>query len=444
MKLGIITPIGPGHESSYEVCKESIIFAWQYHCGPFSDLEIIAMPDPEGKFGRSQRRNAGIKIAKENNCEWVFFLDADDLMARECFENVSEYIDKYDAIWGNICEMPYGDFTKLKLRETQLKYTESIDDILKVDPFNTLQMGHFVKTNIADEIGFDDSIDIGEDFRYYLKLCAKFKFIKCPEIFFINQRGNHSSGPSSGNGRQWRLNVQSEIKSAISERELITKVSLDEKESFFYITNPFDIIQAHLCKGIFFEQGALIDLKKYVGTQKVIAEIGANIGNHTIFYAHHMNPVKILPFEPNPSSILILRKNLLINNCFEKIDERGIGLGLGSKNTTYKIFQNDPDNLGAAKLIEGSNQSDDIEVKVFDEVIGEIKIDFMRIDVEGMEFEVLDGASQSISNNKPVIYIEVWNQSIPKLEKWIQRFNYEVIGNIKMVNAVNFLIAPKT
>lgn len=211
MKIGIITPIGPGHETSYESCKQSIDIAWQFNKGPFTDIEIIAMPDPHGEQGRSKRRNDGIQHAKETNCDWIFFLDADDLMIPEAFLEVLPYIDKFDAIWGNICEMPHGDFSNVKSREHQLISTENFEDILRVDPFYTLQMGHFVKTIIALEIGFDVSMDVGEDFRYYLEICSRYKFIKCPEIFFINQRGNHSIGPRSANGAQWRNSVESEI-----------------------------------------------------------------------------------------------------------------------------------------------------------------------------------------------------------------------------------------
>lgn len=223
MKIGIITPVGPGHENSYETCRQSINIAWEFHKGPFSDLQIIPMSDPHGQEGRSKRRNDGIRLAKESHCDWLFFLDADDLMTPEAFQEVMPYIDQYDAIWGNICEMPYGDFNQVKMRENQLISTENFEDLLKIDPFYTLQMGHFVKTDIALEVGFDVSMNTGEDFRYYLKVCSKYKFIKCPGVFFINQRGNHSRGPKSADGRDWRTSVESEIAHYISQAGAQTK-----------------------------------------------------------------------------------------------------------------------------------------------------------------------------------------------------------------------------
>ena len=211
VRLGIITPIGPNHRHSFESADQSIDDAWMHDKGPFTSILKIALPDEDGNIGRSARRNYGIEIAIKNQCEWIFFLDADDLMYPEAFKNFQKYSNTYDAVWGNICEMPYGDFSSLKIRESQLRETEIFSDLLSVDPFLTLQMGHFIKTHVAASVKFDETMNIGEDFNFYLRVCSRFKFKKCREIFFINQRGNHSQGPLSGSGQQWRINVEQEI-----------------------------------------------------------------------------------------------------------------------------------------------------------------------------------------------------------------------------------------
>lgn len=439
MKVGFITPIGPGHKDAYEACRQSIEVAWGNNKGRFAELEILPMWDLEGKFGRSSRRNAGIDLAIERKCDWIFFLDADDLLSQFAFEEVAPYLDHYDAIWGNICEMPYGKPDEVKLRENQLQTTESIDDLLKCDPFLTLQMGHFVKTECANAVRFDSSMNTGEDFKYYLQICRQYKFIKFPGILFINQRGNHSQGPLSASGREWMGSVQQEIRKVISERVLIAKVSLDEQESSFRITNPFDIIQAHWCRGLFFEQNDLLVLKKILGENKVIVDIGANVGNHTVFFAHHMKPKRIYPFEPNPESVRLLKENVELNDTHEVIDTVGIGIGLGSTHGNYSVALDDKNNLGAARLVSGGG----IKVKPLDVVIPNVRFDFMKIDVEGMEFEVLLGAQKLIALNRPLIYVEVFNESVSRLDDWLEQNGYASVGQAKMVNAINCLIAPK-
>lgn len=213
MKCAVITPIGPGHKEIYSRCIDSINIAIQRGTGPFSAIEIISMWDLQGKFGRSARRNTGMLQARKRGCDWLFFLDADDYLVPDAFNSVSEYIQDYDAIWGNICEAPSHDINSVKLREGQLTATTSIDEIIDTDPYFTLQMGHFVKTSLALDNKFDERMNTGEDFKYYLQLWSKYKCVKAPVIFFINCRGNHSRGPKAADGRDWRIAVTKEINS---------------------------------------------------------------------------------------------------------------------------------------------------------------------------------------------------------------------------------------
>ena len=211
MKLAVITPIGPGHEQAYETCKKSIEAAWKHHRGPFDTIEILSLWDLNGEFGRSQRRNEGIREAKRLNCEWIFFIDADDVMTEFAIEDAAPNFEKYDAFWGMICEAPHNDNQKMMLRPNQLGPTELLSDLLKTDPYLSIQMGHFVKTNCAEKVGFDESMDSGEDFKYYLATWSDYRCCKTSSIYFLNVRGNHSTGIRSANGAQWRENVSKQI-----------------------------------------------------------------------------------------------------------------------------------------------------------------------------------------------------------------------------------------
>ena len=438
MKLGIITPIGPGHVESYQKCLESINFAWDKSKGNFSSLEIIMQPDLEGHYGRSNRRNCGIEEAIQKKCDWLFFLDADDLMSPDAFEKAAPFLDDYDAIFGAICEMPFGQPNQLRLRNPQLEETTNYLDLLLYDPFLTLQMGHFVRSDIANRIKFDEQLDVGEDFKYYLTLCEDNRFIKIKDILFINQRGNNSVGPRSGNGAQWREAVQSLIIQKIQEKHIVATINLNNIEASFVIKNPFDIIQATMLYNQFFEQNELLELIPHIGLGKKIVEIGANIGNHTVFYGKHLNPSKIFPFEPNIDSIDMLMENISLNKLEKLIDSRGIGIGLGRVRGKFETRVNDKNNLGAACLIEGG----DIDVFPLDEVIGDEAVDFIKIDVEGMEMLVLEGAKNTINKNRPKIYIEIFNHHIEDFIQWVEINQYQFVLTHRLINAVNFLVEP--
>lgn len=440
MKIAVITPVGPGHAKAYADCLDSITSAWQYSCGKFSKLEIIMMPDLEGKYGRSSRRNSGIDDAIEKKCDWIFFLDADDLMAQTAFEDVSNYLEDYDAIFGLICEKQSGVNEEIKIRFPQKSGFSNYLELLVNDPFMTLQMGHFVKSECANKIKFDSSMDTGEDFKYYLELCDKHKFIKIEKILFINQRGNHSVGPKSANGIEWRQSVETQICSKIEELKLIANLELNGVKSNFRITNPFDLIQQHYLSGQFFEQKELMELVKFIGIQKTIVEIGANIGNHVVFYAKHLMPKIIFPFESNPESIILLNENIKINGISHLIDPRGIGIGLSDKKGLFSVDLKNKNNLDAAMLKEGGG----ISVDCLDNLIKDIKIDFIKIDVEGMELQVLKGARDIIQKYKPLIYIEIFRVNIDQFILWLEQNNYQIKLSHENVHAINYLVKAIT
>ncbi len=339
---------------------------------------------------------------------------------------------------GAIIEVNLNNKYPPKIRENQITFTENFRDILFNDPTLTLQMGHFIKTKCADDIRFDIEMDIGEDFKYYLKIWSKYKCAKVEKIFFLNRRGFHSKGLRSGNGFDWMHTVQKQIIEVVSRLKIKNEISFEGKKSLFSITNPFDLIQGHICRGVFFEQNELLFLRDNLGKNKVIVDVGANIGNHLVFFSQYMSPKKIFPFEPNKICCDILIDNISNNNLENLVDYRGIGLGIGEKAENYRLEISNPNNLGAAKLTKGG----DIAVVALDEILKDCKFDFIKIDVEGMELDVLAGAKNLIQKNKPLIFIEVTNINIQYFKKWVQDNNYILIKEYQRVNTIDFFMGP--
>lgn len=441
MRCAVITPVGPGHESIFEECAASVSFAIEYSKGPFEEIEHIFFDDTKGQFGRSNARNQMIQQAKDKGFDWLFFLDSDDLIVEDVFSSVEPYIKNgYDAIWGVIVENKFGT-ELIKIRDNQKTPLTDIKEILVQDAYYTLQMGHFVKTQIASEFGFDPDMNSGEDFKYYMRLWSHYTCIKTDKIFFLNRRGNHSTGPRSADGAQWRENVSAILRSYAEKRDDLY-VSFDhrDKEVFFAIDAPMDFIQACHCNGTFFEDNELKMLEFSVGKNKTILEVGANIGNHLVYYGTTMKPKVIIPIEPNPRCLRLLAKNIQMNNLEEIIDKRGLGKGAGKTSGKFRVNIRNENNLGASQIVEDENG--DIDVVAIDDLIPDIDPDFIKIDVEGMEMDVLEGAKSVIARAKPIIFIEIANENISAFEKWILENKYKTQQIVKYVNAVNYLVEP--
>jgi len=207
MKCSVITPIGPGHEKLYEECRRSIETAVNHSTGPFDDISIVPVDDSAGTMGRSAARNKGITIAGSKKFDWIFFLDSDDLMLPDAFELAGKYLRDYDAVWGSIVEVK-PDSQDMTLRNPQVFMMDNFNDLLMFDPFHTLQMGHFVRTDVAEKNRFNEDINTGKDFDYYLRIWEHYRCIKIPAPLFINRRGLHSTGARSATGKEWTNAVE--------------------------------------------------------------------------------------------------------------------------------------------------------------------------------------------------------------------------------------------
>jgi len=147
----------------------------------------------------------------------------------------------------------------------------------------------------------------------------------------------------------------------------------DDKTAKFLIADPFDTIQAHHGHGKFFEIKELVALRSMLGRNKTIVEVGANVGNHLVFYAQHMNARKIFPFEPNPDAVRLLNRNIKMNGLEDLIDGRGIGIGAGAQYGRFAVELAHEHNLGAARLSDSAGG--ELEVRPLDEMLKGEKVD---------------------------------------------------------------------
>jgi hypothetical protein len=421
MKIGIITPVGPGHEVLALECLNSVMKAWNYSRGKFTAIELIMMPDLEGKFGRSSRRNSGIEEAVQKKCDWLFFLDADDLMSENAFEVVGDYLDDHDAVFGNICEFMHGEENLPKLREPQIKGFSDYLTILLFDPYLTLQMGHFVKTACANSIGFDVEMNAGEDFKYYLSLCEKYRFKKIDSTLFVNRRGSHSSGPLSANGKDWRMAVEGLISNKLKELDLNISFQKDGLDFIFSITNSFDVIQNHLIHGVFYEQDELDFLKKWIKPGLTILDVGANLGNHAVFFLKNMLPSSLYCYEARDLYLNLLEKNLALN------DE------------AHVVHLVDRE-LGLLNGVVGEGTFPPCDWRALRERFESIEVNFIRFDFDG-ELDFLEAFGDLIARCKTLVFIKVSKSNLVEFEEKMADLKCHVFDKFMTQNHVKYLLS---
>jgi len=444
-KCAVITSVGPGHEQLLiESCRPSVITAKEYDPGPFQAIEHIVMDDTKGQYGRSKRRNKAIQLALDNGFNWVFFLDADDVLTPNAFEAFGRCIEaepQLDAVWGLICEFDQDE--NPGLRPNQPERLDNLRDLLTTEPHLSIQIGAFMRTNCVARFNFDESMDTGEDFKLYYQLWASCNCAKRPEIFFVNRRGAHSTGPRSASARDWVDSVSRQWAEQIAQNPLWMTIGPSENSAKMLVNNPNDIIQRAYLKGQYFEADSLEKLHKLIRKPAPkILEVGANIGNHVIWYAKNLNAECIYPVEPNPLALEILQENINANNLEGCIDKRGMGFGVGNVSGHFRVVTDDANNLGATRLV--ADKDGDINVKTLDDLMGDDKVDFIKIDAEGMELDVLEGAAKIIARDRPVIWVEVLRKNLLGFaQNWCRTAGYQVVDSTSYLNTIDYFAVPR-
>ncbi len=445
MKCAVITPVGPGHREIYDTqCLPEIRKAILHSTGPFEEVVVIAIDDTEGKYGRSRARNIALEQAHADGIEWVFFQDADDFIAPNAFAEFGRVLEEFpdiSAAWGLICTLD--DDGVPVLRDTQREVILSREELLTVSPYNSLQIGAFMKTGSVLTFGFDETMNCGEDFKIYYQMWKQYECVKVPVIFFINRRGHHSTGPRAATGQDWVHATNRLWAQELSSADTFATIECDGVTSKMLLTNPTDIIQQHYIEGQFFEQKDLLKLRSMMKKESPrIVEVGANIGNHVVFYANNMNASVIYPVEPNPVAINILERNIDKNGIGHLVDRRGIGFGVGRSEAMASIDNSPENNLGATSLKD--DQAGTLPIVTLDKLIGQDEVDLLKIDAEGMELDVLAGATALIEKNRPLIWIEIMRRNeMEFLMHWLKQNDYRIVHAVHAVHAVDYFIEPK-
>ncbi|MDX1653031.1 MAG: FkbM family methyltransferase [Brumimicrobium sp.] len=179
---------------------------------------------------------------------------------------------------------------------------------------------------------------------------------------------------------------------------------------------------------------ALYDL---IQEGQTVIDIGANVGDVTLHAAQIVGKNgEIHAFEPDPTNYKRLTANLNLNT-FNNIRKNQVGLG--HETGTFKIANIDSGNQGMNRIIQGKPtnlNTHEINVITLDSYALENrleKIDLIKIDVEGFEYNVLKGSTAVINNFHPTFFIELdddnlleQGSSARKLIQFLVEKNYRI------------------
>lgn len=186
------------------------------------------------------------------------------------------------------------------------------------------------------------------------------------------------------------------------EAEGVVHISEGGLEYSIYLPDRgVDYIQTYIFnQKLPYERDMLINMCSHLQKGDIVLDIGANVGNHTLYLAG-VRQAKVLAFEPNRHLADAIRRSVQLSGLEDAVTVFNIGLG---KISAHAHFEKDiPENLGAQKLEVGDGE---LEIARLDDQKIPSPVKIIKIDVEGMELDVLEGGRNLILRDRPLLYIE--------------------------------------
>ncbi|MFP6655526.1 MAG: FkbM family methyltransferase [Myxococcota bacterium] len=188
------------------------------------------------------------------------------------------------------------------------------------------------------------------------------------------------------------------------------------------------------------EPGTIRWLRKQAKPGRVFLDIGANVGVYSIFSGHHIGPEgHVYSVEPHLRNAVALMENVIVNQLDEQVSVLCMALSRDSSVTEFRYrewgtgsshsqLQNgDSITLSSPSVATELKSGTSIDILIADETIR--VPDFIKIDVDGIELAILEGASVLLlSSDRPgSIQVEVEASNFREIDTFMCEHGYELI-----------------
>ena len=175
-----------------------------------------------------------------------------------------------------------------------------------------------------------------------------------------------------------------------------------------------------------------------INMKDVVIDVGAHVGYFTLNASEKAKKGKIFAFEPNSESFNMLQENIEINKIKNAIV---VNAGVLDRSGKAELFLSDDYSIGNSMFLEKSDKKEIVNVMSLEEIVKTYhidKIDFLKLDCEGAEFDIIlkltDELLKKITRISAEIHQSLENHSIKELEEFLSSKGY-VVKSIKLLDS---------
>jgi len=383
----------------------------------FDVFDLEALPG-----SRCDALRESAQAARDAGADWLLALSSAETLVPDVFVKIAPALRLHDAVWGGAGLAATG-----KLERVSRLAAQDLPTFFHAALAWWIEPAHFVRPDAAlDALQAIESEAWYADYLLHLWCHASaYKTAQCLTLF---------DGALPPVSEPDRLRLIEELERA--------PVFMPVRHGPHLIHLPYTgvnpVIEREQTRGQFFEHAELQFLGERLARGLRIVDPGANTGNHTLFFAAVLEAETVIPLEPHPRAAAAIRA-AVEKNRLSNVDLSCLGLAVGASAGRLSPVHSAGGGLGATRFVPEPDGP--IPVPRLDELVSG-RVDFLKVDVEGMEMAVLSGAAGILARDRPALYIEVLDATIGEFMAWADASSYRVEKLFPDKTHCNYLLLP--
>lgn len=402
------------------------------------DAQLIAAaaPDPEQTDSVERfvaARNGAVRAALADGFDWVFLLEGQERLARDAFAMLGPSLARFEAIWGGLGLIGPDDGASEVPPPCRFCCQRPVEAFHMALHW-WVGRSHMVKASAAARATLDAKAGESWFADYLVRQWEESLCLKTAQPITTGRKLPELSKAD-------RDYLIEDLNSTPRFLTVFAATGLTDRAFKLAYTGINPTIERVQMRGGFYEASELEALGERLSPDQAIVDIGANTGNHTVFFAGVVAAKQVVAIEPGARAGAALRA-VVAENDLRNVDLSLLGKAAGASRQFARLETGRRGHLGTARL---AGEGGDIEIAPLDELLdGRLSapLGLIKIDVEGMEIEVLDGARETIARHRPLLMIEVRDNAHRIFLNKIAEIGYRVTEIFPDYGYANYLVEP--
>ncbi len=388
--------------------------------GDFGEVEPLKLA-PDGSVPDVLRAAADQASAK--GFDWLLAVGAAEMLAPDIFVKTGPPLRLHDAVWG-AAAIASGEDALPKVERITRLAAQDLPTFFHAALRWWIGPTHFVRPVLAMEAARRSA-------TYADYLHALWKSHRCYKTAQALTLFQSTVPPVAESDRARLIDI-------LEAEPAFMPIGFGGEVFHLPYTGLNPVIEREQMRGLFFEHEELVFLAERLPRGLQILDVGANTGNHTIFFAGPMAAERVVPIEPLPRAAASIRATVA-KNGFANVDMSHLGKAVGAGEGTLRPIPSRTAGLGATHFI--ADPAGDVPLVTLDALVTG-RVGFLKLDVEGMEMDVLAGAAALIAAHRPVLYVEVVDTAIARFMAWVDAHDYRIEKLFPDKTHCNYLLFP--